>query len=164
MSSTITNTERRILINQYRILTAVDPANATDYQKNLGILESGLVGMYGDVIEPAEEKSEEDYRETMDILDMFRVIDVAKKGTRHSSNMLLEFEGFDHHDDHYHIASLIVEEHGRWTERKGSLEATGGGTLDRYRRMLPVYKSLLKEIGTVLSEDQLAQLIKAAAY
>jgi uncharacterized protein len=90
--------------------------------------------------------------------------DQAKVKQQAGSNVhYLEFQGFDgNNDSHFHIASYIVDDLGRFDEYKGKeLNSHSIGSLPKYRKMLPKYKSTLGIAGKTMTADQLIATLNA---
>ena len=118
--------------------------------------------------------SREDVKETVDILNMWRVVEVefgrlsSEEKERVSSAVetpaeYIRFRGFDgNNEDHCAIARFMVREMGRWPEFKGRELNSHYPSVPGYRRMLHVYKQLTSgSIGRVkLTVDQLIQILQ----
>ena len=65
--------QRLILINQYKILEKLCPEDAEVYSQYREILEGGYTLNYNDLLQMiSDDISEEQLREVLDILDMYR--------------------------------------------------------------------------------------------
>lgn len=112
----------------------------------------GLRWKYEGILQ-SDEPNPPEVDETTDILDMYRMMGDAFKGlpptdqadvkkqAGHNTSYL-DFPGFDGNNDaHFFIAKFLVEELGRYQERKGSeMNSHTSSSIDRYRQMLPVFK------------------------
>ncbi len=132
----------------------------------------GLRWQYGFVFQDHEDDPA-DVTETADILQMFTWIDrsfnslsatdQAKVKQQTSANAhYLTFEGFDGNNDaHFHIASYMVDDLGRFDEYAGKdLNSHSIASLPKYRRMLPIYKRTLRG-STLMTADQLIAVLNA---
>lgn len=155
--------QRQILANQYRILEKLDPS--TPYGTYAEIMEYWYTKFYSTVLnyEHQNEFSTEVQNETMDILDMFRVIERSLSNLNQVEKEKLDlshmtFQGFDwNNDDHYSFLHFLIEVFGRYTDFK-CLNSHSIATLPMYRRMLERFKSFQLNNG-VLSLEQLQSII-----
>ena len=166
MDLNLTNVERLILGNQYRILAKLNEGTHDEeyFQKKVEILDRGYAWYYGDLL-VSEPLPIEVSVETMDILDMFRQIDAyvsqLKDNERETLNVeKLTFKGFDaNNDPHYGFAKFIIEKDDRYGERKGMyLNSHTNSTLPRYRRMLEVYRAIRGKDFKNLTLDDLKMI------
>lgn len=71
----ITDVEKIILLNQYRILSKLYPEDRDICETNIEILESGYTSQYEELFYiDTEEMLEEQCTEVLDILDMYRLL------------------------------------------------------------------------------------------
>lgn len=124
---------------------------------------------------PDEDTDPKIASETADILGMWSYIE-------HSVNQLpaaqktqlekdaypysLTFAGFDgNNDEHYGVASFLVQDMGRFEEFKTRpLNSHSQSSLPKYRKMLPAYNSALQRAGFSagsLPADEILEIIKA---
>ena len=113
-----------------------------------------------------------DVEETLDILDMWRFIgdgykalsqeDIAKiKKETGLKDEDFKFQGFDaNNNPHYSIADFLINELHRYTEIN-PINSHSAVTLDLYRRMLPVYKSIILNRSNESRADQIISLFEA---
>lgn len=140
--------ERQILYNQFLILEKIydDPG----YGHNATILEKGFTIQYQGIFNVhSNEIPYHICKETIDILEMYRIIDnaIAQLDDSDKESMgldKLKFQGFDAtYDDHYDYAKFLIKDLGRWDEYKDfPLNSHGFSSLDKYRTMLEVLKRL----------------------
>lgn len=144
----LTNTERLMLVNQFKILAKLNEEDEESayYSKKAEILERGYEWYYDELLS-SEPLPREVSNETMDILDMFRQLDayVDQLSPEQKANLDLEklkFDGFDAtNDKHYGFAKFIIEKDDRYNERKEMyLNSHTPTSIQKYRRMLPIYK------------------------
>jgi hypothetical protein len=156
----LTNTERLMLVNQYRILAKLNDEDEETgyYSKKAEILERGYEWYYDELLS-SEPLPKEVSDETMDILDMFRQLDAYVDQLTEEQRATLDlnklkFDGFDANNDrHYGFAKFIIEKDDRYDERKEMyLNSHTSASIDKYRRMLPVYNER-KAIGHLTIDD-----------
>ena len=73
----LSTVERAVLLNQCRILAAVDPEGADHYEKQIEILDSGYEFLYDRILPEQEPMSSENSWEVVQILDMFSILERA---------------------------------------------------------------------------------------
>ena len=114
----------------------------------------------------------EDVEETVQILEMWRFVgdgykalsqeDKAKvKKKTGSKDEDFTFPGFDGNNDrHYYIADFLINELDRFTEIV-PIDSHTAASLGLYRRMLPVYKSIILNRSNESRADQIISLFEA---
>lgn len=126
----------------------------------------------------SELDTDEDVRETHDILTMFRVLQGSYERLTAAEKKRVDtavppfdgkdlyFHGFDgNHDAHCSIAHFMTEELGLYEEQKGRAMNSHGSVLDTYRRMHGAYETFLGSLhGKGLSADQLIDVLKARVH
>ena len=160
---TLSETERLILINQYEILSALQPSEKR-HRQCIEALQSGYEGLYGrlmfEFISKPIPASVSD--EVQDIFDMYRALDAAyKRGIAKPEGAHPQFDGFDGNNDQHHtLGVFLVETMGLWGELKSRpMNSHSQAELPAYLRMLEVYRSLGKPYP--LSEDHVRQIVEA---
>lgn len=145
----LTNGEKLIAIMLADIMQAneisgeVDPAFVKEAITggDLWALEWRYPGIFH-----GEEPDEETVKETGDILSMCSVVEysISELGDTdlaeipaHDRTVFVGFDG--NHDDHYGVATMMIEHMGRWTEFQDRSLNSHGPVLDKYRRMKAVY-------------------------
>jgi uncharacterized protein YfbU (UPF0304 family) len=138
----LTLKDRILLVNQYRILKALEPANANDYDQTIEILERGYAFEYGSLSENfSEEFSDSDCNEVVSVLNMYRMMKNAyrkmddKTGIDASD---LEFRGFDGNEEsrQHGYAEFLINTRGGWIELQREDLNTARPMRERYRHML----------------------------
>jgi uncharacterized protein YfbU (UPF0304 family) len=167
--NSMTLTERAILANQFKIFSLLDKKNAREHLVNAEIFENGYTGLYGEVLNNiSEEITKEICDETNDILTMFKYIEKAiqnlDKKQRSKLNLdKIRFDGFDaDNDDHYYFAKFMIRKkhfHEHFSHIK--MNSHSLASIRRYRKMLPVYKSILDRQIHVFGKAELVELIAA---
>lgn len=137
----LSQVERAILSNQYRILAILEPEQAEHYRLAETAFQNGyeldygdFLGVYSDVV------SEDDCREVLDILQMCRVLRQAAdeiKDLDDQQRELLTFQGFDGNGEtkHYAYAEWFCLERGRFGEFRSDFNS--------HMPMLPLYRTQL---------------------
>lgn len=164
----MTQVERQILVNQYRILAILDKDNAEAHELDAEILRDGHAGLYDNVFSSLSNfTTVEAGEETHQILNMYRGIDHSlgklKGEVKKSLNLeALKFGGFDANDSggHYTFARLLIERMRLYSEHDALyLNSHSSTSLPKYRGMLALYKSFPDKLH--MTAEQLQQLIDA---
>ena len=166
----MTEIERLSLVNQFLILEKLYPEEAEYYEKNRLALEQGYKAHYKTIFEHLrDEMSEEQTREILDILEMYRAITWAysgcNKGKKVDSKYL--FPGFDGNEEpdqlaycHYFIINLE-----RYQELIRNPEYPDFNSnepmLSRYRRMLSVWNQEKVQYSLKLTQEQIDKILEA---
>lgn len=141
------------------------------------LISSALIGghdwaidwEYGSLF-PTEVDSEEDLKETSDILDMWGFIERAfaaltepEKDRVKASNHGFEpvFTGFDgNNEDHYHIANFLVNNMNRFKEFAGRSLNSHSESITNYRRSYAKFDPMRGNLGRdQLTADQLIEIL-----
>ncbi|WP_411845572.1 YfbU family protein [Roseibacillus persicicus] len=142
----ITNTEKLILINQYKILAKLDPDSSSYYEKAENILSNGYRFLYGSLDNWIDDEMSEDKSEfVMDILSLYRAIghiDDTDDQLGGYSNRV--FRGFDGNEEgeYFSFTRFVIEEEGKFAEQKG-----GEASVDGYNShcpMVPTYAAMIQ--------------------
>ncbi|HEX8904037.1 MAG TPA: YfbU family protein [Longimicrobiaceae bacterium] len=144
----LSRTERWILANQYRIMAALDPPNASTYRSHAEALERG----YANVVERIsahivrDDTNRKESDEVDEILEMYDAMQRAFRTVEDNFGIdewRLQFPGFDPKSelDYLSYASFALSREGRYPglAHASSLEA-GGPMLKHYRRMLEAWR------------------------
>jgi len=166
MSQKLSKAERQILVNQYRILSAVNE-DSEYYDLKANILEQGYTGRYSEVFTIHEEIPEDICDETDEILNMYRRINnaITQLSSEEKDSLNLEklkFEGFDgNNDPHYHYMTFMVENMDLWQEyNEVYLNSHSQFPLTKYRKMLEYQKALLEQGKYDLDKEDLVKMIE----
>lgn len=157
----LTFAERVIIANQFKILEAVDPGNASDYAQSREIVEKGYASLY-ETINPAVSTGSvapETGREVDDILSMFQAIEgSATRLDKAPGDLSVSFEGFHADEDgtHYEIATFVRRKLGRWGALAHYPDDASRSVLGHYRQMLRRWDAIGRPAE--MTEDQLAAL------
>ena len=163
--------ERAILANQFKIFSFLDKKNAKEHLVNAEVFENGYVGLYAEVLENiSEETSKEICEETNDILVMFKHIhktihELSKKERARIHTDKIRFDGFDaDNDDHYYFAKFMIRKKHFYEHFAGiKMNSQSAASIIRYRKMLPVYKSILEK-KNIFGKKELTELIAAVQH
>lgn len=144
--------ERLLLINQYEILSRLDPENNDIYARNIEILEQGYKAHYSDFVEwMSDDIPEEVTNEALDILNMYRelkfsYLDLDEKEKKKVDEKELKFRGFDGNNEgvYMNYVRFFIHKLDRFDELRDEYEDynTHMPMLSKYRRMLNVLDSI----------------------
>lgn len=125
---------------------------------------------------PTDDKDPRIADETAEILAMWSYIEQSVRQLspedktqleKDAHPFYLEFSGFDgNHDEHYGVASFMINELGRFSEYRGRpLNSHSQSSLPSYRRMLPIYNEEMRSRGLSarsLSAESILKIVKPA--
>ena len=161
--------ERLILANQFKMLEKLYPEEANDYSNHRKALEGGFSLHYAWMVEWfSDEMSEDECREVLDILSMYRAITFSYRDINDKSDidsLLVKFQGFDGNEEprQYSYASYFINDLKRFDELTYGLEFpelnSHSPILDCYRAMLVFWKNNGKP--NKMNKDILIQLLDA---
>lgn len=163
---------RILLINQYKMLAALDKNEESRYLELAEILESGYSIFYPMIDEwLSEDMPEVEGKLVLEVLDLYREIESIKRLTkdpRISEHHYATFPGFDGNNEtqHWSFCRFLVETQGKFQEQKQYLQKNDGMNshtpmLEKYRRMLKKRKALGAPRARDLSVDQILQVLEA---
>jgi uncharacterized protein YfbU (UPF0304 family) len=166
---TLNKFERRLLANQYHILSLLDQSNAGHYEKMREALESGYESAYEDAIFgsifdglPADESAL-----VIDAMDMYFAIQRSYDALDDKTGIeegRTKFPGFDgnHETAYMGYARFVVEKEGRFRFLMPYSEDFNSHTpmLDQYRRMIDVWK--LTKNRYELTRDDIIAILEAS--
>lgn len=161
--------ERLSFIYQLKILEALYPEEATDFAQKRTALEDGFTLHYSWLTENLnDEMSEDQCREILDILDMYRAITfnigVLDEGDPLRKHHLAKFRGFDGNNESQLMAYVryFIIDLERYDElRHGKLPSFNSHTpmLDTYQSMLERWKAIASKFQ--MSREQIAMVLGA---
>jgi len=166
MSKPLTQTERLILLNQYRILEAVCPDNANAYKRAQSIVEAGYEAHYEDLYEGINlpPVTAEVSGEVLDILDLHRWLKESYDDLADKSGIDLyriEFKGFDGNNEGEQLAYtrfFCAPGEAKYEMLpKGDNYNSHSQTLDWYRTKLRRWQAIGKP--TTLTKEQILAII-----
>jgi uncharacterized protein YfbU (UPF0304 family) len=165
----LSRTERWILANQYRILERLYPEEADSLAETREALEEGFElhyppeGIYAD----KDIVTEDECREVLDILDMYRAFTSAYDGLKDKKGIdktLIKFRGFDGNNETKQMAYaryFCNLDNGRYQEL-GLAKSDFNShfpVLGRYRAMLAEWNTSAKKHE--LTKDDIIRIISA---
>ena len=160
--------ERLILGNQFRILEKLYPDEADYYSKHRKAIEEGYVLHYEWAFEQLfDELSEEECKEVLDVLDMYRAITSSyeKIKDKHTiDSPFLKFKGFDGNNEsklmgytQYFINVLERYEELKYDQPYADFNSHAR-MMDNYRRMLDEWKRCKDRFN--LSNEELQRILE----
>lgn len=167
----INESERLILLNQYKILSVLNPEEADTYEINMEILERGYKLHYNELNQMlSSEIPEEETSEVLDILNMYRLLfysvkGYADKGDPDFKNKHIVFPGFDGNNEATQLgyAKFFLHKMQRFEELRHQGEFPSYNT---HCMTLHIYRKMLIKINTFgqhlreLSKDQIKEVLK----
>lgn len=166
----ITKKDRLLLINQYKILAALDKGEEAHYRELIEILERGYKIFYSDISEwVSDDMPEGEGRLVLGILNLYRAIEDVKRSTR--DTRLLEhpysfFRGFDGNNETSHMAfcRFLIETQGKFQEQQEYL--LRNDNLNSHTPMVEKYARMLEAASDLpsiwrMSPDQALLILSA---
>ncbi|MDU6983957.1 MAG: YfbU family protein [Terrisporobacter othiniensis] len=160
--------ERLMLSNQYRILEKLYPDEAEYYENNRKAIEEGFELHYDDCFSVLSEDimTEDECNEVIDILNMYRALTFSNKEEYGIDSYDIKFDGFDLNDEYeckrVVYARYFINDLDRFHELKyGNNYADCNShclRMDKYRRMLKIWRSLDKNYKT-LTKDEMLKIV-----
>lgn len=161
--------DRLVIANQLKILEKLYPEEADYYARHRKAVEEGYKLHYRWLTENFfEEMSEEECREVLDILTMYRVITFSQQQLPEGSGISkddVRFPGFDGNNEikQYSYTQYFVINLDRYSELLGDVEYPDFNShtemLPTYRRMLRAWKELPDQHE--LSAEQIKHILEA---
>lgn len=157
--------DRVLLINQYRLLAALDKDEETHYRELIGILENGYEIFYSMVDEwISDDMPAEEGKFVLDILDLYRAIDDLKRSSKnkeladHQYSFLRGFDG-NNETEYMGFCRFLIEKQGKFQEQqqyflKNDHLNSHMPMIGKYKRMLEV-AATLPNIWSMKVEDAL---------
>ncbi|WP_437193515.1 YfbU family protein [Planctomicrobium sp. SH527] len=170
----LSDAERWILLNQYKILDAITGAESVESRTCKEILSGGYGIHYDKVSELHHDVlSEDDCWEVLHILEMFRVIDssIKKENVDVTELKYLKFQGFDGNEEprQLNYADFYCNrffDSPKYIELRDNCVNSHSPRLGVYRRMLEVYETVKPDFASAftVTKDALAQINAAAVH
>ena len=145
---------RLLLINQYKILAALNKDDEASYLELIEILESGYSIFYSMIQERiSDEMSEEKSEFVLDVLELYQLIYDAKKtteDTRITDHHLSNFIGFDGNSEFEYrsFCQFLIETQGKFEELKSSRN----DRMNSHTKMVDTYHEMLERKGEIASQ------------
>ena len=166
----LTKLERVMLINQYRILSKINPNEANYYEELIEILENGYSVFYSMIDDFVyDEAPVEEGKFVLDILQLYRMIDdYIRDNEEHpfKEHHWIPFKGFDGNNEFRYMsfARFLILNQGKFTEQKKFFSANDSlnshtRTVDKYRRMMDRWEECDDKYN--LSEEDISQILDA---
>lgn len=147
----LTQTERLLLANQFRILAKLDSDDADYYAKMIQILERGYTREYPSLVDGfSKELSAGISDEVVDVLEMHRALNDAYTALEDKSGIIAEkvaFGGFDGNTEGEHLgyALFLIRQEGHWQEFKNAgVDPSSRDDLNSHCSMLWRYRPMLQ--------------------
>jgi uncharacterized protein len=160
--------ERRLLANQYHILSLIDQSNADHYNKLRDALENGYIASYQDDLFAGllDGLSVEQCTFVLEVMNMYDALQRSydrlddKQGIEEERTTFPGFDS-DYELEHMGYARFVVEREGRFTHLRAHSQDFTSHTpmLDRYRRMYDVWRLTANRYG--LTRDDIAAIVDA---
>jgi uncharacterized protein len=169
----LSDVDRWILRNQYRILDKLDENAADECQRAISVLEGGYTQEYEGLVYLSDQMPEAQCAEVIEILEMHRHLRDGYDALENKDEVAeadITFHGFDgnHEPRELGYARFVINNEGRFQELAGSADDLNshGPTLDRYRRMLPIWQQCVQErrpaVGVpLLTLEQIKRIVEA---
>ena len=145
----LTKQERAILANQFRILEKLDSDQADMYSNNAEILEGGYEGLYSKALGSISSNthSEEEYKEIVDILDLYRWINLSINSLTQAQKDEINLEkanfpGFDANEGEHYSQVVLMVKMGMYGELdEHNLNSHDALSMTKYRNMMKLAQS-----------------------
>lgn len=157
--------DRVILINQYKLLAALNKDEEAHYRELIGILENGYEIFYSMVDEwVSDEMPRAEGKFVLDILDLYRAIEDVKRSSK--SNELTNhsyafFRGFDGNNETEHMGfcRFLIDKQGKFQEQqqyflKNDHLNSHVPMIGKYKRMLDV-SATIPDLWSMTVQDAL---------
>ena len=164
----LTKKDRLFLINQLLILEKLYPEEQSYYAEHRKALQEGYKLHYSWLFSNLDdEMSEEECREVLDILEMYRAITFSYKKLKDKQGVTeeeIKFKGFDGNEETKQFSYVLyfTIDLKRYDELKDNAEYPNFNShfpmLPRYRKMLNTWKNFPKK--HTLDIDQIKLLLK----
>lgn len=163
------NNERLILLNQYEILSRLEPDNEK-HQHCIEILSNGYEVLYSEVTDVLSEPLSASMGEfVIDVLQMYRSITFSYDRLEDKGGITLRnvaFKGFDGNEEGklYTFARFYLEDFNRFAELLENEHMdfnSHSNKVNKYSRMLEVWNELAERYDAKLTVEQIQQILNA---
>jgi uncharacterized protein YfbU (UPF0304 family) len=146
--------DRVVLINQYRLLSALDAENRDRYQQWIDILQNGYAALYPEISAwTSDDMPVSDGTFVLKVLSMYRMMEDYKRQNPRDKGVVdhpwSTFRGFDANDEpqYMNFARFLIGKQGKFAEQKPYELRTDRWnsrvpTLRKYRGMLAGWEAL----------------------
>jgi uncharacterized protein len=166
----LTKKDRVILINQYRILAALNPDESDHYKELISILEHGYNIFYSKVDEwISDDMPSSAGKFVLNVLGLYRAIEDFKRtytGDSFSKEYFRFFRGFDGNNETEYLSftRFLIETQGKFSEQRAYLKENDNlnshmPTATKYKGMLNKWMAFNESY--TLTEAQVLEILKA---
>ncbi|GKX54138.1 UPF0304 protein [Leminorella grimontii] len=166
----MTNAQRLILSNQYKMMTMLDPENAERYRRLQTIVERGFGLQMKELEREFGELTEETCRTIINIMEMHHALRVSFENLRDHlkdkaeiDERRIAFLGFDAATEARYLSYVrfLVNTEGRYTHFDSGTHGFNSQTKmwDKYQRMLAIWQSCPRQYH--LCAIEISQIINA---
>lgn len=166
----ISNVQRLILSNQYKIMTFLDPDNAERYRRYQTIIERGFGLQMNELERDFTELSEETCRTIINIMEMYHALQISNINLRDYlkekadiDERRLNFLGFDAATESRYLSYVrfLVNTEGRYTHFDSGSHGFNSQTpmWDKYQRMLTIWQACPRQYH--LCAVEIVQILNA---
>lgn len=166
----ISNVQRLILSNQYKIMTFLDPDNAERYRRYQTIIERGFGLQMNELERDFTELSEETCRTIINIMEMYHALQISNTNLRDYlkekadiDERRLNFLGFDAATESRYLSYVrfLVNTEGRYTHFDSGSHGFNSQTpmWDKYQRMLAIWQACPRQYH--LCAVEIVQILNA---
>ena len=151
----ISKKDRVFLINQYRILAALNKDEAVHYNELIGILENGYEIFYSMIDEwVSDDMPSDEGKFVLNILDLYRAIEDLKRSSKSQElydHHFSYFAGFDGNNETEYMAfaRFLIEKQGKFSEQEQYLRKNDN--LNSHMPMIDKYQKMLERAESVES-------------
>ncbi|MEA1065559.1 YfbU family protein [Erwinia sp. HR93] len=162
----MTNAQRLILSNQYKMMVMLDPENAERYRRLQTIVERGFGLQMRELDREFGQLTEETCREVIDIMEMYHALHVSWSNLKDKIDInecRVTFLGFDAATEARLLSYVrfMVNVEGRYTHFDAGTHGFNAQTpmLEKYQRMLKIWHACPRQYH--LSANEITQITHA---
>ncbi|EIT7319457.1 YfbU family protein [Enterobacter hormaechei] len=160
--------DRLILINQYKILSKIEPEDEEHYKELISILENGYTIFYSEIENwISEDMPISDGKFVLDVLSLYRSLEDIKRTSadeRINKHHMSIFRGFDGNNEYQQLSftRFLILEQNKFSEQTDYLIKTDrfnshSPMIDLYARMIAKWEQLGKRY--TLSVEQALEIL-----
>ena len=163
--------DRVILINQYRMLSHLDPENSRNYEEIIEVLQNGYAIFYSMVNEwVSDEMSIDEGHFVIEILNIYRQIEGYKQKNPDDKEVIEHpysiFAGFDGNEEgkYFGFARFLIEKQDKFGEQTPYWSKTDklnshAPMVNKYERMIAKWKGTGS--GYDFNRERILEILKA---
>ncbi|MDN3614566.1 MAG: YfbU family protein [Vibrio gallaecicus] len=164
----MTNAQRLILSNQYKLMSQMDPENSTKYQRLQTIVERGYELQMRELNKEFGCLTESECRETIDIMEMYHAMQESNKmlsdaERKDVDQRRLQFLGFDIASEAQSVnyVRFLIDSEGLYPQFDKADHHFNSQMpmLEKYRRMLTTWRNCPRQYH--LCSTELSQIFSA---